>query len=185
MKSLQESTEESWNLTSNWQMKTVEFKPKDPKSLTLLLHGYNERGLRIFRKLRRYLPEDTYVIAPDAPFPLPRVKPDRVDFGYAWYFYEQRPRERQSHSRSIAYSSHEASCRIPILKREMIAIVQEAMAIFQVCVSIGLSRSGLCQVKSSLYINNRQPYVSVSNVLRKPAGEDGSGRRWRRGIDLT
>jgi hypothetical protein len=32
----------------------------------------------------------------------------------AWYFYEQRPRERQSHSRSIAYSSHEASCRISI-----------------------------------------------------------------------
>ncbi len=88
VKSLQESKEESWNLTSNWQMKTVEFKPKDPKSLTLLLHGYNERGLRIFRKLRRYLPEDTYIIAPDAPFPLPRVKPDRVDFGYAWYFYD-------------------------------------------------------------------------------------------------
>ena len=37
------------------------------------------------------------------------------------------------------------------------------------------------QVKSSLYINNRQPYGSLSNVLRKPAGEDGSGRRWRRG----
>ena len=30
--------------------------------------------------------------------------------------------------------------------------------------------------KSSLYINNRQPYGSLSNVLRKPAGEDGSGR---------
>ena len=33
------------------------------------------------------------------------------------------------------------------------------------------------QVKSSLYINNRQPYGSLSNVLRKPAGEDGSRRR--------
>jgi hypothetical protein len=31
------------------------------------------------------------------------------------------------------------------------------------------------QVKSSLSINNRQPYGSLSNVLRKPAGEDGSG----------
>jgi len=40
------------------------------------------------------------------------------------------------------------------------------------------------QVKSSLYINNRQAYGSLSNVLRKPAGEDGSGRRWRRGIHL-
>jgi len=38
-------------------------------------------------------------------------------------------------------------------------------------------QSGLCQVKSSLYINNRQPYGSLSNVLRKPAVEDG--------LDLT
>ena len=38
------------------------------------------------------------------------------------------------------------------------------------------------QVKSSLYRNNRQPYGSLSNVLRKPAGEDGSRWRWRRGI---
>ena len=29
--------------------------------------------------------------------------------------------------------------------------------------------------------NNRQPYGSLSNVLRKPAGEDGSRWRWRRG----
>jgi hypothetical protein len=37
------------------------------------------------------------------------------------------------------------------------------------------------RVKSSLYRNNRQPYGSLSNVLRKPAGEDGSkdGSRWR------
>ena len=30
------------------------------------------------------------------------------------------------------------------------------------------------QTKSSLYRNNRQPNGSLSNVLRKPAGEDGS-----------
>jgi len=38
------------------------------------------------------------------------------------------------------------------------------------------------QVSSNLYRNNRQPYGSLSNVLRKPAGEDGS--RWRC-LDLT
>ena len=32
--------------------------------------------------------------------------------------------------------------------------------------------------------NNRQPYGSLSNVLRKPAGEDGSRWRWRWGIHL-
>lgn len=88
VKSLQESKEETWILNGKWQLKTIEFKPNAPKSLTLLLHGYNERGLRIFRKLRKHLPEDTYVIAPNAPFPLPRIKSDRVDFGYAWYFYD-------------------------------------------------------------------------------------------------
>lgn len=87
MKNLQESKEESWNLTGNWQLQTIECKPENPKSLTLLLHGYDERGLRIFRKLRRFLPTDSYIIAPNAPFPLPRVKSNRVDFGYGWYFY--------------------------------------------------------------------------------------------------
>jgi len=33
------------------------------------------------------------------------------------------------------------------------------------------------QVKSSLYINNGQPYGSLSNVLRRPAVVEGSGRR--------
>ena len=36
--------------------------------------------------------------------------------------------------------------------------------------------------KSSLYINNRQPYGSLSNVLRRPVVVEGSGRR---GLDLT
>ena len=47
-------------------------------------------------------------------------------------------------------------------------------------------RARAVEVKSSLYINNRQPYGSLSNVLRKPAVEDGSRWRWRRGVlDLT
>lgn len=88
MNILQESKEEIWNLTGSWQIKTVESRPEAPKSVTLLLHGYNERGLRIFRKIRKYLPHDSYVIAPNGPFPLPRIKPNRIDFGYAWYFYD-------------------------------------------------------------------------------------------------
>lgn len=88
MKSLQETKESTWNLTGAWDLKVTEFKPKSPKSITLLLHGHNERGLRIFRKLRNFLSDDTYILAPNAPFPLPRIKSDRVDFGYTWYFYD-------------------------------------------------------------------------------------------------
>jgi predicted esterase len=57
--------------------------------LILLLHGLNERGLRIYRKLIKYLPEDAYVLAPNGPYPIARTKPDRIDFGYSWYFYDR------------------------------------------------------------------------------------------------
>lgn len=89
MKILQEPQEKSYELAGLWALKTIEYKPDGPKSITLLLHGYNERGLRTFRKLRKALPDDTHIISPNGPFPLPRIKPDRLDFGYAWYFYDR------------------------------------------------------------------------------------------------
>ncbi|MBA2403149.1 MAG: hypothetical protein H0V66_00135 [Bdellovibrionales bacterium] len=89
MKSLQESKEESWHLKGcDWQLKTIECRPESPKSLTLLLHGLDERGLRIFRKIRKFISEDSYIIAPNGPFPIPRVRPERVDFGFSWYFFD-------------------------------------------------------------------------------------------------
>lgn len=89
MKNLQAMSEVSRKLGALLSLQTVERKPENPKSVVLLLHGLDERGLRIYRKLLRYLPEDSYVLAPDAPFPLPRMKSDRMDFGYSWYFYDK------------------------------------------------------------------------------------------------
>ena len=89
MKNLQESSDKTWELSANFQFKTVERRPPEPKSVVLLLHGLNERGLRIYRKLINYLPTDSYVMAPNAPFPLPRMKVNRLDFGYTWYFYDK------------------------------------------------------------------------------------------------
>lgn len=89
MKNLQESSDKTWDLNGDFQFQTVERKPASPKSVTLLLHGLDERGLRIYRKLIKYLPQDSYVIAPNAPFPLPRMKADRLDFGHTWYFYDK------------------------------------------------------------------------------------------------
>lgn len=89
MKNLQESSDKTWDLNGNFQFQTVENRPLDPKSIVLLLHGLDERGLRIYRKLTKHLPKNSYVIAPNAPFPLPRMKADRVDFGYTWYFYDK------------------------------------------------------------------------------------------------
>lgn len=89
VKILQDSLEKSYQVTGAWPLKTIECQPVEATSITLLLHGYNERGLRIFRKLKRALPHNTHIVAPNGPFPLPRVKTERLDFGYAWYFYDR------------------------------------------------------------------------------------------------
>ena len=89
MKILQDSKEEIREIGAKFQLKTIERRPESPKSVILLLHGLNERGLRIYRKLLKFLPEDSYVLAPNAPFPLPRIKSDRMDMGFTWYFYDQ------------------------------------------------------------------------------------------------
>lgn len=88
LKNLQESRDQVAHVVAPFPLKFAEIKPSNPRSLILLLHGLDERGLRIQRKLMKYLPEDAHVIAPNGPFPLARVKSDRVDFGYAWHFYD-------------------------------------------------------------------------------------------------
>lgn len=64
-------------------------RPENPQEIILLLHGLGERGKRIFRKLLPYLPSDALILAPNAPFPLPRNKEGRLDFGHSWYFYDK------------------------------------------------------------------------------------------------
>lgn len=61
-----------------------------PRSIILLLHGLNERGRRIYRKLVKYLPDDAHILAPNAPLPLPRLRSDQLHDGYAWYVYDRR-----------------------------------------------------------------------------------------------
>ncbi len=89
MKILQDSKEEICLLNCQYPIKFYERRPERAKRLILLLHGLNERGLRIYRKLIKYLPEDAHVIAPNGPYPIARAKPDRIDFGYSWYFYDR------------------------------------------------------------------------------------------------
>lgn len=89
MKILQESTEEKWG-----SLRT----PQHPRSVILLLHGFRERGKRIFRKLIPYLPEDALVLAPNGSYPL-SSDPDT----FAWYTFDRGESvyaETQSHSRS-------------------------------------------------------------------------------------
>lgn len=93
MKKLQEHQEERWQFQALAVMDGIVRTPEKPKEVILLLHGLNERGRRIYRKLLPYLPQDALIIAPNAPFPLPRQKENRVVLGYTWYFFDKFERQ--------------------------------------------------------------------------------------------
>ncbi len=89
MKNLQEAEEKHWKFHSYAELRGVIKKGKNPQEVYLLLHGLGERGKRIFRKLLPYLPDNSIIIAPDGPFPLPRPKAGRLSYGHSWYFYDK------------------------------------------------------------------------------------------------
>ena len=62
----------------------------------LLLHGYAERGEKIFNRIAPILPSNGEIIAPNGPFPLPgrfplSVAREEQQFvqSFAWYFYDR------------------------------------------------------------------------------------------------
>jgi len=89
LKRLQDTEDVRWQFQALAVMDGVIKEVENPRQVILLLHGFNERGRRIFRRLLPYLPSDATIIAPNGPFPLPRQKEDRLDFGYAWYFFDK------------------------------------------------------------------------------------------------
>lgn len=93
LKILQETKEEKWSFTSFAQLEGVTRRPEAPEEVILLLHGLGERGKRIFRKLLPYLPKNALIIAPNGPFPIPRQKEGRLDYGHSWYFYDKFERK--------------------------------------------------------------------------------------------
>lgn len=60
----------------------------NPKRVILLLHGYGEKGQKIFKRLIDYLPHDSLVIAPNGPFPLPAKTDEGYKLSFAWYFFD-------------------------------------------------------------------------------------------------
>jgi predicted esterase len=89
MKRLHEALEEHWEFQGLAVMDGVIREVDDPKQVILLLHGLNERGRRIFRRLLPYLPDNALVIAPNGPFPIPRVLENEYHYGFSWYFYDR------------------------------------------------------------------------------------------------
>lgn len=89
LKKLQDLSVETWNFTSFAQLEGIIRRHENPKQCFLLLHGLGERGKRIYRKLCTHLPEESIIIAPNAPFPMQRQREDRIDYGHTWYFYNK------------------------------------------------------------------------------------------------
>lgn len=89
LKILQETQEKKWQFQSYAELAGLEKRPEKAREIILLLHGLGERGKRIFRKLLPYLPTDAHILAPNAPFPLPNLKENRVSYGHSWYFYDK------------------------------------------------------------------------------------------------
>lgn len=89
VKILHEAREENWTFKSRAELKGMVRRVQSPKSVILLLHGLGQRGKRIYRKLLAQLPQDALILAPNGPFPIPKQKEGRTDFGHSWYFYDK------------------------------------------------------------------------------------------------
>lgn len=87
MKKLQETTQKV-EVRALAQFEMSLYSGDNPERIILLLHGLSERGKRIFRKLASYLPENSIILAPNAPFPIIRQSPLGQSLGYSWYFYD-------------------------------------------------------------------------------------------------
>lgn len=90
LKKLQDYKEEKWRFTSLAELSGIIRRPlAPPTQVYLLLHGLNERGKRIYRKLLSVLPKDALILAPNAPFPVQRLREGRTTYGHSWYFYDK------------------------------------------------------------------------------------------------
>lgn len=56
--------------------------------LVLLLHGFQQTGAHLYRRLASAVPDGMEILAPNAPFLVPRRRKDgTLAEGYSWYFY--------------------------------------------------------------------------------------------------
>jgi predicted esterase len=73
---------------ANYQIDFEIKRVASPKKVALLLHGYLQTGQYIFKKLSDLFDEETVVLAPNGPFPIPYPDPMKPKMlAYSWYFY--------------------------------------------------------------------------------------------------
>ncbi len=60
--------------------------PKEP--IYILLHGFMSTPQKMWERFADRLPEESIVLAPAGPFPLPQREDKSWKVGYSWFFYD-------------------------------------------------------------------------------------------------
>ncbi len=89
LKILHETLEIKWQFQAPVELTGIIRRTQSPRSIILLLHGLGQRGKRIYRQLLPFLPGNALILAPNGPYPIPREKEGRTEYGHSWYFYDK------------------------------------------------------------------------------------------------
>jgi predicted esterase len=57
------------------------------EELAILLHGFGQNSEIIKSDLLDSIPEKYNVLIPNGPFPIPKIRPEKIEERFAWYFY--------------------------------------------------------------------------------------------------
>jgi predicted esterase len=65
----------------------LEYGNKESTNKILLLHGYGQNNEVIYEDFKDLITNDCHWIIPNGFFPIPKKRPDKIIYRYAWYFY--------------------------------------------------------------------------------------------------
>jgi predicted esterase len=59
------------------------------KKLAILLHGFAQSAKEIEGELKDSISDEYDILIPNGPFPIPKIRADKIEERYAWYFYNR------------------------------------------------------------------------------------------------
>ena len=69
------------------------------KKLIILLHGFAQSNKAILDKFTDAISDEYDILAPNGPFPIPKIRKEYIERRYAWYFFD-----RHTNTYDIDYS---------------------------------------------------------------------------------
>ncbi len=59
------------------------------KKLLILLHGFAQSNQTVLEKFKDAVSDEYDILAPNGPFPIPKIRKDYIERRYAWYFFDR------------------------------------------------------------------------------------------------